>query len=498
MLTIGRLIRCAARRPDRIAIAHGDRVLSYGDLVGRMNRVAHLARDHYRLVAGDRVVLIAANCLPYMEIVAGFSDAGAIVATLNPALSAAEIATVLTDCEPRLIIADPNVEVPDTGVERLALGNEYEALLAQADDRPFHGSVEEHAAFALAYTSGTTGAPKGALLSHRSRALTFLAMAGEYGCFGPDDHFLAIAPMCHGAGFAFAAAPLAFGGTVTLFDGGDPRQLLERLWVGDVSGVFMVPTHIARLAASPSEVLAQARARGHGLKTIICNAAALPQAGKEFVIDLFGDGLLHETYGSTEAGIVTNIRPADLLSKPGTVGLPFVNMEVEVRRDDGDVAAPDEIGELFSRGPTSFSGYWRRPDDTAATMRDGWISVGDLARRDSDGFITIVDRKKDMIISGGLNVYPREVELIIAAVAGVRDVAVVGLPDAEWGERVHAFVVGDADSEAAILACCRERLAGYKRPRTLSFLNTLPRNASGKVLKRELRDGSFSLARGAD
>ena len=324
------------------------------------------------------------------------------------------------------------------------------------------------------------------LLSHRSRALTFLAMAGEYGCFGPDDHFLAIAPLCHGAGFAFAAAALAFGGQVTLFDGGDPDRLLRRLSEGDITGVFVVPTHVARLAQLPDATLA--RHRRHGLKTIISNAAALPQHAKAFAQQQFGAGLLHETYGSTEAGIVTNIRPEDVMRKPGSVGLPFANMEVEIRREDGSIAAPGETGELFARGPTAFSGYWRRPEETAETIREGWITVGDLAMADDEGFITILDRKKDLIISGGINVYPREVETVIGQLPGVREVAVVGLPDREWGERLHAFVVAADVAESDVIASCRERLAGFKCPRGVTFVDALPRNAAGKLLKRELKN----------
>jgi long-chain acyl-CoA synthetase len=490
-LTIGRALRSAARKPDKLAIVQGERKLTYGALIRRMDQVSHLAASHYKLERGDRALLVAPNTPEYLELVAGLAEAGVIVALVNPALSAAEIAQVMEDCAPRLIIVHPSVAFePPPGTALLRLDARYEDLLGRAAPSPFHSVADEDDPFALAYTSGTTGEPKGVLLSHRSRSLTFMAMAAEYGCFGPDDHFLAIAPMCHGAGFAFATAPLAFGGQVTLFNGGDPELLLTRLVQGDITGVFVVPTHLDRLARLPDTTLDGHRE--HGLKAIISNAAALPQRLKEFALGQFGERLLHETYGSTEAGIVTNIRPADLMRKPGSVGLPFANMQVELRTESGALTGPGEVGELFSRGPTSFSGYWQRPAETAETIRGGWVTVGDLASADEEGFITILDRKKDMIVSGGINVYPREVEAVIAQIAGVSEVAVIGLPDSEWGERVHAVVVGADLVEARIVAHCRERLAGYKCPRSVTFIDALPRNAAGKLLKRKLREDSIT------
>lgn len=494
-MKIGRGIRCAAARaPDKPALVLDNGLLSYRDLVRRMGQVANLARERFGVGPGDRVALIAPNCLEYVELVAGLSDIGAIVATLSSRLTQAELRDILDDCTPRLIVAHPECAEcidPDWGrdVPILWLGNEYEALLADARDADAGMAVAEEAPFALAYTSGTTGQPKGVLLSHRSRAITFASMAAEYRCFGPDDNFLALAPMCHGAGFVFACAALHFGGTTTLFPSNDPEAILDRLGKPDISGIFMVPTHFARLFDLPLARLDASRT--HGLRTIISNAAALPQPFKEAAISQFGEGLLHETYGSTEGGIVTNIRPADLLRKPGSVGLPFPHMEVELRLEDGTVAAAGEVGELYCRGPTLFNGYWNRPDATAETLVDGWVTVGDMAVRDSDGFISIVDRKKDMIVTGGINVYPSEIERVIAHIPEVSEVAVIGEPSREWGESLHAFVVpraGESGDAEAIMSSCRTNLAGYKVPRAITFVSELPRNAGGKILKSALRE----------
>jgi acyl-CoA synthetase (AMP-forming)/AMP-acid ligase II len=494
-MTIGRGIRAAASRvPDRAALVLGDASISYRQLVRRIAQVATMASGYYGINAGDRVAVIAPNCIEYVELVAGLSDLGAIVATLSARLTRAELQAILDDCTPSLIIAHHDCAGSMDAdwakdVPILWLGAEYEAMLAKASDAQTDGIGNEEAAFALAYTSGTTGKPKGVLLSHRSRAITFASMAAEYRCFGPDDNFLALAPMAHGAGFVFAAAGLHFGATTSLFASQDPEEILARLGVGDISGIFMVPTHFARLNELPEAVLA--KYKSHQLRTIISNAAALPQPMKEFAVAHFGDGLLHETYGSTEGGIVTNIRPPDLQRKPGSVGLPFPHMEVELRGEDGSPAETGQPGELFCRGPTLFNGYWNRPEATAETLVDGWVTVGDIAMRDADGYITIVDRKKDMVVTGGMNVYPREIENVIVELPGVREVAVVGTPDQQWGESLHAFIVasnGSPPNADAIIAGCREQLAGYKVPRAISFIAELPRNAGGKILKTTLRE----------
>lgn len=488
-LTLGRGIRAAAlRQPRKTALRFGGRDISYAALVDRAARVAAMLQALWHIGPGDRVALISSNRPEFFEILIGGSDLGAAVAMLNPRVTEPEILAILTDCEPKLVITDPG----SAGVLAnwrgpvLVLGDAYEDRLLRAEAGTADVAAEL-APFALHYTSGTTGLPKGVPLSHRSRVLSFFGMASEYGCYGPDDHFLALAPLCHGAGLAFALAPLYMGGTCTLLDRFDPEEVLTILHEQPVTGAFFVPTHFNRIFDLPASTLS--RLRGHQLGSMISNAAPLLQAAKERVTDYFGGNLLYECYGATESGIITNLRPALQLEKHNCVGTPFVATQVELRDEGGRPVPNGEVGELFSRSPYLFDGYWRRPGETAEAIVDGWVTVGDLARRDEDGCYYIVDRKKDMIITGGMNVYPREIENVIDRIPGVAEVAVVGRADPQWGEAVHAAIVrseGSIVDEKTILAACIASLANYKRPKTIQFLHVLPRNAAGKVLKRRI------------
>jgi long-chain acyl-CoA synthetase len=485
----------AGRTPGKTALLCDGAARSYAELSERVRRVAGAARAA-GLAFGDRVAVVAPNCIEYPELVCGLSDAGGVVATLSPRLTAREVAEACDDCGARFVVAHP--AAADTvaaarfrTVERvIALGDEYEAWIAAASPTAPLVGLDETDPFTLVYSSGTTGKPKGIVISHRSRVLTFHGMAMEYGCYGPDDLQLGIAPMAHGAGFAFIMASLYFGGTVDVLPKFDPELVLRKLGSAPFTGVFMVPAHFHAIFGAEKPVLERWRGSFGALRTIMSNASALPYATKQHIVGYWGEGLLHETYGSTEAGVVTNLRPADQLSRRASVGRAFALNEIRLLDDDGREVAPGEIGELYSRSPYLFEGYFGRPEETAACMRDGWVSAGDLARQDEDGYFYIVDRKKDMVITGGYNVYPREIEEQLHQHPEVLEAAVIGVPDERWGEALVAFVVPRAQGGAAageLERHCRERLAGYKVPKRFLHAGALPRNAGGKVLKNELR-----------
>jgi len=483
----------AARNPAKIALKHRDNQVSYGELLARVDQVCSGILNDIGLKHGQHAAIVSANSIEYLEIILGASQAGVGTATINPRLSPAEIIAICDDAEARVLFVDAYAalalaDASFATVERvITIGDEYEAWLAGQPLLDGIPSVEEWDTFTIPYTSGTTGKPKGVLVPHRSRVISLYAMAVEYGCYTPDDRFLAIAPMCHGAGMIFALAPIFFGGYAEIMDKFEPEEVVRKFRDEQITGFFGVPTHFHAIFSLEQGFLDQHRSGM--LHTIISNAAPLPQTMKEKIIGHFGQ-ILHETYGSTEASIVSNLRPADQLRKQACVGQAFPGTLIEIRRDDGSICNADEVGELFSTSSCLFNGYWNRPGETAEAFHDGWVTVGDLAKKDAEGHLYIVDRKKDMVISGGINIYPRDVEETLLQHPAISDIAVIGVPDDKWGERLKAFVVktpaAELDSDA-IIAFCEGRISGMKIPKDIEFIDVLPRNASGKVLKTDLR-----------
>lgn len=495
-ITIAGGIRAAAARtPDKAALGLGDRRLTYGELTKRINRVANGACEDLGL-AGARAAILAPNCMEMVELICGLSEAGATAVLVNPRLTAPEIEYILADSGARALFVHASLaelahslDAPSVEQRIIVIGKNYDDWLTKASAASFDNQLEEWQPFAMHYTAGTTGKPKGVLLPHRSRALTFFGMAAEYGCYSPNDSALAIAPMFHGAGLAFALAPIFFGGYCEIMPRFDPELSLRRIAQGGHSNTFLVPTHFNAIFQLEPRTLEEFRSTPT-LRTIVCNAAPLAQSTKERIVDYFGNDILYECYGSTEAGIVCNLRPADQLRKQQCVGLPFPYTQVRLLDENGHDVQTGEVGELFSHSPYLFNGYWKRPKATAEALRDGWLTVGDLARRDDEGYLYLVDRKKDVIISGGVNIYPREIEECLSSHSAVIEVAVVGVADDHWGEAVKAYVVlrpNQSTTSRELETYCEKFLARYKLPKSFEFVTALPHNAAGKILKRELR-----------
>ena len=408
-------------------------------------------------------------------------------------MTANDIVSICEDAEAKLVFVDQKVSSLLVGrnirgvQEIIGIDNEMETLIAQTECPSQLPTIKEKETFTIPYTSGTTGKPKGVLVPHRSRALTLYGMADAYGCFSSDDRFLSIAPMCHGAGMIFSLAPIFFGGYAEIMDDFNPELVMKTLEDEEMTGFFGVPTHFYGMLGVDQSILDNCS--GSSLKTIISNAAALPQSLKEKIVKHFGEGLLYECYGSTEGGIISNLGPDDQLRKKQCVGEPFPFTEIKILNNDGDECEPNEVGEVFTSSPYIFNGYWQKEKETQDAFDGEWLTVGDLAKKDEDGFLYIVDRKKDMIISGGVNIYPREIEEVLLEHPEINDIAIVGEPDEKWGEIIKAFIVFKEEelSLDVIQDFCSNKIASIKMPKIIETIDALPRNANGKVLKTELR-----------
>ncbi len=495
-ITIAGGIRSSAlRTPEKIALQEAERSLSYRHLVERINRVSNLVLHGLGVRPGDHAALMAPNCLEFVEITCGLAEAGVAAAMVNPRSTSDELAFICDDARARVLFVHASLAelaraTAFETVERIVvIGPEYEQEIAASSTAPATVSLEEWDTFCIPYTAGTTGRPKGVLLPHRSRVLTFFAMGIEYGCYGPDGRALGVAPLYHGAGFAFSVAPIFFGGTCVIMPRFDPEEVLRQLAHQSITNVFLVPTHFHAIFGLGEETLG--RYDTSGLETIISNAAPLPQATKEQIVAHFGEGRLFECYGSTEASIVSNLRPPDQLRKEQCVGQAFPCTTVRLLDLDGVDVAVGDVGELYSLSPFLFAGYWNRPEETEAAFRDGWFSAGDLGRFDEEGYLYLVDRKNDKIISGGVNIYPREIEEVLAAHPAVAEAAVFGIPDEHWGEAVRATVSlkpGASATEEELIEFCGTQVSAYKRPKHVDIVAQLPRNTAGKILRRELRE----------
>jgi long-chain acyl-CoA synthetase len=495
-VTISDGIRASmGRAPDKVAFRESGRELTYRALVERIDRVANGVTDGLGLQPGDRTALLSPNTLEFVEIVCGLGEARVPPALINSRASESDVKFICEDAGAKVLFVHPSLEelartaAPESVQQTILIGQPYEDWLASSSPVRPATKAEEWETFCIPYTAGTTGVPKGVLLPHRSRVLTFFSMAVEYGCYGPDDRAVAVAPLYHGAGFAFAVASVFFGGSCEILPRFEPEELLRAIETRAATNVFMVPSHFQALFELGDDVLD--RYDTSSLRTIISNAAPLAQVTKERIVERLGDDLLFECYGSTEGGIVSNLRPADQLRKLQCVGLPFPLTSVRILDEEGNEVGPGEPGELFSSSPYLFSGYWNRPDETDQAIQDGWFSAGDLAYRDEEGYIYLVDRKNDKIISGGVNIFPREIEEVLLRHPLVLEAAVFGIPNERWGEAVHAVVVLQPDAAApedAIIAFCAKSIARYKLPKRVEFANSLPRNAAGKILRRELRE----------
>lgn len=495
--------------PDAVAVIDQDRVTTFRELDARIDRVAAgLLRAGIGRRA--RVLLMIRNRQEFFEVAGACARIGAAAVSVGWRSTPRELAYVANHAGARAILVERDlVHViddvkgelpPDLLANVFVVGDEsastaktglrlrsYDELLAETAARPPSVAVEDDAAVVV-YTSGTTGKPKGAVRkfpkSAIQGALLFLAQTP----LRVDDVHLVACPLYHSTAFGFATFSQVLGAPVVLMDHFDPEGFLRLVEGHRVSTTALVPTMLQRLLDLPDEV--RRRYDTRSLRVVFSGGAPLYPALANAFMDAFGD-VLWNFYGATETGLVTLASPADLRAAPGTIGRAVPGNTVRLLDEARREVPEGHVGELFVKNDLLIAGYHGDAKATEESMAEGFFSVGDLARRDGAGRYFLEGRKRDMVISGGVNVYPAEVEGVLEQHPDLREVAVVGVPDRDLGERVRAFVVpraGHAPDEASVRAFARARLSGAKVPRDVVFLDALPRNPTGKVLKRELRE----------
>ena len=498
MADVDFLARHAATNPRKVALVSGDVRIDFETLNRRANRAANVFRE-LGCVPDDRVAVMSFNSVEGFEISNGLRKVSLVGVPVNYRLRGSEIAYVLNDSGASVVVAGPDlVDAVESargqvaGDRRfIALGERapagwlsYEQLMAAASDEPQSESVGGALGASMIYTSGTTGDPKGAWRPNGVDIANVLQVISIFE-LGDSDVHLMCGPGYHSAVSFFSALHQVLGATVVVqpkFDAEDSLDLIAR---DGVTTTFMAPTLLQRLVdaqvRNPRDV--------SSLRALLLGAAPCPQALKERAEAAFGQ-VLWEFYGATETGINTVLRPEDQLRKPGSCGTAVPGQEIRLVAADGTDVADGRPGEFMVRN-TWLAEYYKRPDATGKSLHDGYFSVGDIAYRDADGYYYICDRQVDMVISGGVNIYPAEVEAALHEHPAVMDVAVIGVPDDQWGESVKAVVQlrpGARATADELISFAAARLAGYKKPKSIDFVADMPRDAAGKLLKRKIRE----------
>lgn len=488
------LHRSGLSHPDLPAVGCGTRVAqTYGELAVRSAKLAGGLRK-FGLHPGDRVAVIAKNCVEYIEAMFAVWHAGLAAVPVNSKLHGRELGYVLEHSGARVCFASMGLDgeiashAPKS-LERLIVfgAKEYDALFAD----PIVVEPRDGGDLAwLFYTSGTTGRPKGAMLSHRSLAQATFAYLSEVDPASPGDSILHAAPLSHGSGLYMMAHVLRLGINVIPESGGfEPDEIFGLFAKWRRTSMFAAPTMVKRL------VDAGVDGDPANIRTIVWGGAPMYVEDVRKSLDRFGPRLA-QIYGQGESPMtitrLTRDEVADKnhprwLERLGSAGKRYACLDVEVVGADDRPLPQGETGEVVCRGDVVMSGYWQNPDATAQTTKNGWLHTGDVGAFDADGYLSLKDRSKDVIISGGSNIYPREVEEVLLKHAAVREVSVIGRPDAEWGEVVVAYVVGQAPTQELDSLCLSE-IARFKRPKDYVFVEVLPKNNYGKILKTDLRE----------
>lgn len=501
-MNVGDILRFAHRNfPDKECLVCDDERFTYAQLNERVNRLAHSLMK-MGVARRDNVAIMLQNCSQYVEIYFALAKIGAVAVPLNFMLKGKGLEFLINNSEARVLFLEGGTRRQVESVRSSLTSIRSDGFILVGDDVPegyvsYEGMVSSGTAqepeipvgeeddLIILYTSGTTGLPKGIVLTHKVR-LTYFQWCGlEYGMLFDGVH-LVTTPLYHNVACFLSQTQFYTGGKVVIMRKFDPGRCAGLIEQEQITSTFMVPTQLNLLL----ELSAAERGNLSTVSSLITGAAPLATRTKEKIIELFNCDL-HEMYGLTETGLITNMKPKDALRKIRCVGQPFFHMEMRVVDEHGEDVPEGEVGEIIGRGPLLLRTYYNNPKAYHDAMRDGWFYSGDLGRVDDEGFLYLVDRKKDMICSGGVNIYPADIEEILHSHPKIHESAVIGIPDDKWGESVLAMVVlrpGQSLTEEEVIRYCKDNMASYQAPKSVQFIEALPRNPSGKVLKRELRE----------
>lgn len=486
METLGQLaLKSAEAYPDKTAVKDPNRSFTYKELIARAQALA--AYFHSKgMQKGDRIGILMKNRLEHIELDIAVALAGLVKVPLNYRLHPKEHQYMLDDAGVSLLIGDEALIAPiECVVEALAVGEPYEREVQSQLGNRFVEEVAEDDLFAIMYTSGTTGNPKGVMLSHRNMIAGALSLATvcevDY-----DDIIGHVAPLTHGSNFLSHIAWL-YGSTQVVFDKFEPEEFVDDLAKEAVSVIFLVPTMVNLMIQHPNFDPAKLAM----IKTINMGGSSIAASKLQQAIALTGP-IFAQIYGQVEAPMSITMMPKkELGSRLESCGRTGLFVDIKIVDDEGKEVADGEIGEIICKGSLVMQGYWNNEKATAETLKDGWLHTGDLGWKSAEGYVHIVDRKKDVIISGGVNIYPREVEEVLNYHPGVKETCVIGVPDDKWGENIVAYVVPNRNvsvTKDALLALCIDNLASFKKPKEIHLVDALPKSSYGKILKRELRN----------
>ncbi|MBU1205772.1 MAG: long-chain fatty acid--CoA ligase [Proteobacteria bacterium] len=491
------LLRNAHEQPDKLAVIFGNKRYTYKVFNERVNRLSNALLGK-GVGKGDKVAYLLNNCSEFAEISFALSKIGALSVPLNFRLKEEEIGYIIENSDSSFLFFGPEFKeniaklLPRCRKVKKAVQvggiSEYQDLLQASSPQEPSVLVTEDDEHSIMYTSGTTGFPKGAVHSHKSRIWNSLNMLVDTGLRGTDI-FAITTPLFHiAAGHTMLLSTIFSGGKVVILAGFSLPEFFEKIQEEKITAFFAVPTVFVRILEHP-------RRKDYdlaSLRLLFTGGAVTSVELKEKLMQAFPLATLDDLMGLTEGGPLTTFLPhRDAFRKPDSVGRAHFSQMVRVVNEKGEDVKGEEVGEIIVKGPAVMKEYYKNPEATAKALRDGWLYTGDLARVDEEGYQYLTVRRTDLIISGGENVYPAEVEKVLLLHPAVQEAAVIGIKDKEWGERVMAVVVlreGERPTAENLLSFCQDKLAGYKRPRSIAFIDELPKNQLGKILYKELRN----------